>query len=70
MAFSDGDLAQIDRAAERREHIAEFLRHHPEFLTPVPALAVLPVLEPARLDAVLTADQAADMDDTMSVALA
>lgn len=62
MAFSDSELAQIDRAAERREHIAEFLRHHPEYLTPVPALAVL---EPVRLDEVLTAAQAAAMDDTL-----
>lgn len=65
MAFSDFELAQIDRAAERREHIAEFLRHHPEFLTPVPALAVLPVLEPARLDDAVTASQAAAMDDVL-----
>lgn len=65
MAFSDGELAQIDRAAERREHIAEFFRHHPEFLTPVPAVAALPVLEPARLDEVLTASQADAMDDVL-----
>ena len=62
MAFSDGELAQIDRAAERREHIAEFLRHHPEFLTPVPALAVL---EPVRLDDAVTASQAEAMDDVL-----
>ena len=62
MAFSDGELAQIDRAAERREHIAEFFRHHPEYLTPVPVLAVL---EPARLDGVVTAAQAEAMDDVL-----
>lgn len=44
--------------------IADYLAHHPGLLTPAPVLAVLPALEPARLDEV-TAEQCAAMDDVL-----
>lgn len=47
------------------EHIADFFSRHPEYLTPAPVLAVLPVLEPARLDDVVTQEQCEAMDDAM-----
>jgi hypothetical protein len=61
MAFSESELAQLDRVAERRERSAEFLRHHPEYLTPAP----LERMEPARRDVEVTAAQAAAMDDVL-----
>lgn len=35
----DADLAQLDRAAERRDHHEEFCRHHPELCAALPAVA-------------------------------
>jgi hypothetical protein len=45
--------------------IAYFLADHPGLLTPAPVLAVLPALEPARLDDEVSAQQAAAMDDVL-----